>query len=210
MSRPNSIINAQLDYLLGVVNSHRDENCKKIHDEADRQAREIVHQAYRVGRQRLHGNIQDSRRQLRRSIDSARAKQHTRERLHQQQTDHQFLESAWQQLRDTLAMRWQSADNRRLWIDIVFHQSSEVLLEKSWLVEHPADWPHEEKSRLANQVRDFTGQLPEMQSAEDIPAGIRISSGGACVDGSSAGLLVDRLRIESELLSLGRERRSVT
>ena len=205
MSIPDSIIKAQLDHLIEVVNSHRDKRCTEIRDEAHRQAREIVRQAYRDGRQRLHGNIQDSRRQLRRSIDSARAKQHTAERLHQQQVDCQFLESAWEQLHDTLAMRWQPADSRQLWLDMIFHQAAEVLLEKSWLVEHPADWAQEEKSRLANQVHEFTGQQPEMQSCEDIAAGIRISADGACVDGSSTGLLADRLRIESELLSLGRE-----
>lgn len=201
MTKPGTIIGAQLDHLLEVVNSHRDERCNRIRSEAHQHAREVVRQAYRDARQRLHRDVQESREQMQRSIASARAKQKTQARLHKQQADVQFLKMAWQQLHDMLASRWQSSVSRKPWVEKVFLQACQVLLEKSWLVEHPLDWPDSEKSWLSDQIREHTGYPPDMRPADDISAGIRISSGGACVDGSVAGLLADRLRIDSELLS---------
>ena len=204
MSKPGTIVEAQLDHLLEVVNSHRDEHCSRIRREAHQHAREIVRQAYRDARQRLHRDVQESRQQMQRSIASAKARQKTRERQHKQQADRLFLNTAWQQLHDMLAIRWQSSDSRKSWVEKIFLQACQVLLETSWQVEHPADWSDSEVSLLADQIREHTGNPPDMQPADDISAGIRISSGGASVDGSTAGLLADRLRIDSELLSQGR------
>jgi hypothetical protein len=103
-----------------------------------------------------------------------------------------------------LATRWQSPGSRKSWVEKIFLQASQALLENSWQVEHPVDWPDSEKSRLSEQIREHTGNPPDMCPADDINAGIRISSGGASVDGSITGLLADRLRINSELLSRGR------
>jgi hypothetical protein len=111
---------------------------------------------------------------------------------------------AWQQLHDMLATRWQSSDTREFWVKKIFLQASQALLDKSWQVEHPIDWSDSEKSRLSDRIREHTGNPPDMRPADDISAGIRISSGGASVDGSITGLLADRLRIDSELLSQGR------
>lgn len=204
MTKPGTIIDAQLEHLLEVVNSHRDERCNKIRSEAHQQAREIVRQAYRDARQRLHRDIQESREQMQRSVASAKAKQKTQARLHKQQADIQFLDMAWQQLQDMLTTRWQSPDTRKSWVEKIFLQACQALFEKSWQVEYPADWPDSEKSWLSEQIREHTGNPPDMCPVDNISAGIRISSGGASVDGSIAGLLADRLRIDSELLSQGR------
>jgi vacuolar-type H+-ATPase subunit H len=204
MTKPGTIIDAQLDHLLEVVNNHRDERCDKIRSEAHQHAREIVRQAYRDARQRLHRDVQESRQQMQRSIASARAKQKTQARLHKQQEDLQFLDMAWRQLHDMLATRWRSSDTRESWVEKIFLQACQALLENSWQVEHPVEWPDSEKSRLSEQIREHTGNPPDMRPADDISAGIRISSGGASVDGSISGLLADRLRIDSELLSQGR------
>lgn len=204
MSKPGTIVEAQLEHLLEVVNSHRDERCSKIRHEAQQQGREIVRQAYRDARQLLHREVQGSRLQMQHSIASARARQQTRERQRKQHTDLLFLNAAWQQLHDTLVAHWQSSDSRKSWAEKIFHQACRVLLEYPWQVQYPADWPDGEISLLRDQIRDCTGHLPDMQAADDIKAGICISSGGARVDGSIAGLLADRLRIDSELLSQGR------
>ena len=62
-------------------------------------------------------------------------------------------------------------------------------------------WPDDEKQSFLQQVRKHTGQTPDARASADIGAGLRICSGGSCVDGTLTGILSDRRGVEAILLT---------
>ena len=90
---------------------------------------------------------------------------------------------------------------RKRWVNDLVMQASDTLTDAHWSIKHPADWPGQEcldlKARLSNEFECF----PTFEPQRSISAGLRITAGGACVDGSNHGLLQGRTRIEAMLLA---------
>ena len=58
MSMPETIIEAQIERLLEVVQDYRSKHCREIIDQSHLDARDIVRSAYKTARQRLHLDVQ--------------------------------------------------------------------------------------------------------------------------------------------------------
>ena len=201
MTTPGSIVDAQLQHLLEFLDKHRDEQCTEMLTQARSEAQQEIRQAYSEARARLHQAVQHTREQARLRLTSAVAQQQTRERQQRQQEDQALLERAWQPLRELLQQRWQDKATRQQWIDHLVQQAAAALVDNNWQIEHPEDWPVAERDALQARLVELHGYAPLLTAQPSISAGLRICAGDTCVDGSIAGLLRDRTRIESVLLA---------
>jgi hypothetical protein len=205
MSSENTIVGAQLQHLLEVVDRRRDEHCEDLTNEAEAQARQIVKKAFHAATVHAHEDLAELREQIRKQRAYADAQLHTRQRQQRQQIEQKMITAGWQQMHDALQQLWDDEPTRKRWVNDLVLKASGTLIDAHWSIEHPSDWPGQEcldlKARLSNDYECF----PTFEPQAAITAGLRISAGGACVDGSSSGLLQGRNRIEAMLLARIRE-----
>ena len=201
MSETGPVVDAQLKHLLAVVEKRRSEQCQKVLDKAQEQGRQLIKQAYRDARQRMHRELDELRQKRRQQLVSMVAQRQTRKRQRRQRADEELLTKTWVELREALLRRWRDSAMRRRWVDALVAQAASVLVDSHWLIEHPLDWPAEERSALQLRLQKRIGHTPHFEVKSTISGGLRICSGGACVDGSVDGLLRERLAIEAVLLA---------
>ena len=67
---PSSIVDAQVQRLLEIVEAYRKEQCDALITQANLDSRHIIRQAYREARMRLHQDIQNSREHMRSELSS--------------------------------------------------------------------------------------------------------------------------------------------
>jgi hypothetical protein len=202
MSEPQTIIEAQVGELLKLVESHRQDSCRKILEQAQSQAATIVKQAHREARARMHAATEQERTRAKEKIASTRAHLQTRRRQRHQQADMLLLERGWEKLRETLMKRWQDVDQRRVWVQALLREGLTLLPAEAWRVEHPPGWQPAEMLDLSSATALGTqDQTPVFVEARDIAAGLRIHVDHACLDGTLDGLLAIREAIEAQLLA---------
>jgi hypothetical protein len=197
MSVPDSEAQAQ-QQLLAVVERYREEQCAALLARANDQARELVRQGYAEARARGRRGVAEVRLHCRNRIAAAQARQQTRMRQQRHHDNSALLASLWEQLRGSILSRWQEPGARRAWIDALLRTAAASLLDSSWTIEHPVDWPQAEQHALRSRVGEASVSFAPQAG---MAAGLRICAGGACVDGSADGLLKDRAYIESLLLA---------
>ena len=202
---PSSIVDAQVQRLLEIVEAYRKEQCDALITQAKLDSRHIIRQAYRDARIRLHQDVQNSREHMRSELSSARAKLHTMMMQQRHQADQRFLEQSWNLLAAKLQARWQQPKQRQAWVQKIVVNAIKMVPGKDWLIEHPKNWAGDEQKQLRIQVNDkYTGRL-KFNCVAEITAGIRIVTDGAVIDGSLQGLMADRNGIESIFLAQCRE-----
>ncbi len=205
----DSIVDAQVERLLDVVQSYHKEYCEAEKAKARQQAGGLIQQAHHDARKRMHQVVLDNRERIQQEIDVAKAKQQTEKKQRQYRCDQRLLKFALDKLQQMLVSRWQLPEQRRVWIEHILGIASTMLLTDDWRIEYPADCSVAEKQQLrecitkqtAKQTVKQTGQSSTLVVNRDISAGIRISSNGLVVDGTLSGLLVNRSRIEAEFLA---------
>lgn len=197
----DSILDAQVQRLLDIVQAYQQEQCDALLSQAQQEAHGIVRQAYQLARRNIHEDIQLTRQHIRDTMAAARAKQHTLMMQQSHTAASSFLEQCWQALQPSLCARWQQPDCRRQWVAKLLATAKAVLPAGDWRIEHPADFSAEEQQQLVEQAQALAGVKPDVSSAPDLTAGIRISADGASVDGSLHGLLSDRTALEALLLA---------
>jgi hypothetical protein len=194
-------VEAQVQQLLQVVARHRDARCRELFAQARRDAEQVIRQAHAEARSRMHQSIQGIRETRRQRLVASEAQRQTHRRCHRQEADQRLLAAAWPPLRKALAARWSHEPVRQQWIDLLIRQACTLLLSPDWEIEHPRDWPEQERAALQERLARLLGRPPEFVAREGIGAGLRISANGTCIDGTLAGLLRDQVRIESRLLA---------
>jgi hypothetical protein len=207
MSESGPVVSAQLKHLLAVVEQRRSERCRAVMDQAHEQAREMVKQAYRDARQRMHRELGEIRQKRRQQMVSVVARRQTRKRQRRQQADEELLATTWLNLHAALQHRWRDSLMRERWVEDLVNQAASVLVDRHWVIEHPFDWPAQERSALQLRLQKQLAYAPQFEASSTITAGLRICAGGACVDGSTDGLLRERLAIEAVLLARINEHR---
>jgi F0F1-type ATP synthase membrane subunit b/b' len=194
-------VEAQMRQLLQVVARHRDERCNELLGQARREASQVIRQAHAEARARMHESVQGIREERRSRLAAAEAQLQTRRRRRREAADLWLLAAAWQPLRKALQGRWSQKTARRQWIDFLVQRARTLLVASDWQIEHPLDWPVQERTSLEERLNGQLGRLPEFIPREQISAGLRICADGTCVDGTLEGLLRDQARIESLLLA---------
>ena len=200
MSSPNSIVDAQVQYLLKLVEQHRQKSCTKIQALAQEKAAELISKAHGAARNRMHDFNINLRGEIDRQLSSTEARLQTQKRLARQQSDEELLDSGWSLMQTSLEQFWQQADTRRQWIDNLVTLATAKLVSPHWQIEHPADWATEERHTLQKLLQEQLGQLPEFKSDSNISAGLRLCATGSCIDGTVVGLMHEKSWIEAKLL----------
>ena len=206
MSDPGSVLDAQVEALEALVESTREERCQRLLEDAKRGVKETVKRAHRENRVRMRAAIDEQRKHMEEVFAATRARLATRARQQQQQSDKEQLSLAWARLGEVLLECWQDAGCRRRWILGLAEEALARLPGDPWRIEHPGDFDPTELSGMNERITQHCdGEAADFAIVEKLRAGLRIVAGGACVDGTLAGLLIDRNRVEAELLGFLRD-----
>lgn len=203
---------ARAKALLQLVADYRDQECRRLLGEAEAKARELLHQSYTRERAALHERITTERARARSLIQAAEAESATRERRRSEAGDAALIAAAWPRLTAALTACWAEPGCRGRWVESVLAQALARLPVGDWQVSHAPGWApgwtagggDSEQARLIGAIERHTGRAPAVRADAAIAAGLRIGCGGALLDGTLAGLLEDRERIEARLLALWR------
>jgi hypothetical protein len=201
VSETHSLPDTQAEALLEELRRDQHERCRDLIQAAHAEAADLVRQAWRQARARMHQAVQEERNRFALSLRKAEAQLETEARRRDQAYRMHLLAEGWGLLQDALRHRWAQPAARRLWCAAVVEQALERLLAGRWQIEHPAGWDPAELGDLARALGERAGGAPAFHARDDIQAGLRIRAGGACLDGTIRGLLVDRSDIEGRLLA---------
>lgn len=198
---PASVLDAQTQRLLQLVDDYREQHCHTLLDRAEQQARALLKQARQDALRRVREAVAAERARGRERVETAEARLQTRHRQREQQQTLLALEQAWPRLETALQVQWDEARTRRTWVDNAIRQALRTLPKDRWALTHPAGWDSRELDALAAAIREHCGAPPELSADESLHAGLRLCCAGACVDATVAGLLADRERITARLLA---------
>lgn len=198
---PSSIVDAQLQRLLQVVEDFRVTQCEALSEQASQQSRQVVNHSYQNARTRLRSHILEERQQLQQSLASVRAKQHTFVMQQKHQASRKFLNDSWGLLTTKLTQRWENPQQRQLWVQSIADVALATLPADEWQISYGGEWKKPEQKQLLEYIAARADRKVTIKTGSDIEAGIRFEGGGAVVDGTLQGLLSDRVRIESEILA---------
>ncbi len=201
MSTPHGIVSAQLDALLALIDEHRASRCGAIGEQTETECRQIIDDAHREARDRMHRAVEQERERARQRLVEARAQLQTRARHEQYRVALTLLAEGWERLQRALQDRWQNREQRVAWCLALIEQALQVLPCKPWTIEHPAEWHPDELHDAFERLRNHCGGLPTFTPADDVQAGLRFCTDGACLDGTLDGLLTDRTAVEARLLA---------
>jgi hypothetical protein len=197
-----SIVGAQVEALLQLVEDYREHRCGEILEHARVEAATAVEHAHREARARMRKAVEEERARSQEKIISTQARLQTQRRQGQQKADAVLLRQAWDALQQRLIARWQDDGSRRTWVRALLRQARAVLPAKKWQIEHPVGWRTREALGPESELdAQGDGELPVFVETPEISAGLRIRADEVCLDGTPAGLLASRAEVEAQLLA---------
>ncbi len=198
---PASIVDAQLERLLEIVENFKSTQCELLLEQASQQSKQIVSHTYHNARTRMRAHILEERQQLQQSLAAVRARQHTFVMQQKHQASRKFLNDSWELLTSKLVQRWKNPKQRKLWVISIADVALATLSADEWQIDCGGEWEKPEQKQLLDYIAEHSDRKVTVKTGSDIVAGIRINGGSAVVDGTLQGLLSDRVRIESEILA---------
>lgn len=187
--------------MLKLVESHELARCRELMAGAHEKIGTLLGTAHQSARRRMHRHVQELKHYRDREIARVQAELATARRQQRQRRDGALLEAGWARLSAALLARWQETGTRQRWVDNLARQAFARLPHARWQAAHPANWPAVERAVLAEALTRALGAAPELIEDRNIAAGLQFRAGGACLDGTLEGLLVDRAVIEATLLA---------
>lgn len=192
--------------LLAVVAEYRAQRCAELLDPARAQARALVAGALREARRRVRTAIGEERKRLAAALAAAEAQLATERRLVTQRRAAERLTLGWTALRAALQARWNDAAARGAWIDAHLARAQRVLHAvdptAAWTLTGPADWPADERARVAQALRAQGAPAVRVETDAQLAAGFRVQAGHNVLDATLDGLLADRHAVQGRLLQL--------
>lgn len=187
--------------LIELIMATRDARSAEILGQAREQAQARIHAAFREARQRVSHAIDEERVRARGllTVNEARLETHNRQR-YQDAVQH-LLSRARHRLGAALLARWNDAAQRKQWLEHLLGQALARLPRAHWIIEHAEGCDSHELAAWLERVTEHTGVRPTLTSDKHIAAGLRIQAGGACLDGTLAGLLADERAVQAKLLA---------
>lgn len=193
-------LDRQTEALLALVDADRERKCDAIVGEAKGRAAALLAEAHADARKRMRQMFHEERERMAQRVAAANARLSTRRRLADQQRAAAYLAAGWQRLPEELRRRWLDETTRRGWVAAVVARAHSVLAPGPWHIVHAADWPATERDALAAELVRGAGVAPTFRADDKVRAGLKIGVDGNVVDGTLAGLLIDRSEIGSRLL----------
>jgi hypothetical protein len=201
MNESDSIVRRQADALKQLLEQSRNAHCRTVHDQAEAQAAELRKRARRAARDRVSKAAHEERARLERELRLVEAEIETEHRRRGRLRDSALIEAGREALAQALAARWQDRAERAEWARAAVIEAGEVLLGRSWVLEHPPGWAADECEQVLAFARERMGVEIEAQADETLAAGLRVRTDGASVDMSVAGLLANERSLEGALLA---------
>jgi hypothetical protein len=186
--------------LMNLVEADRARQCEALLSEAKARAMAMLRQAHADARARVRQAFAEQRQRSEERIAAARARLQTRRRLNAQRRTSAVLAQARLRLPEELLRRWQSAEQRRIWIERAIASAGAVLPRGTWTIAHPPRWAVTEQHEFAAAIAgEFAAQATFVADAT-IRAGLRIGTDGNVIDATLEGLAADRQTIDWRLL----------
>ena len=199
--RAAGIVERQVDSMLRLLRRHESAEVEKILDAAYAAADQRVRAARSEARRRLHEAIQMLRSETDAKMTRLEAGSQAERRQRELEKARQVLAEGRRLLRDRVAARWEDAASRRQWTGALLERAERILPPGEWVVAHPAGWPADEREDFAARVAGIAGRAPTLSPEDGIAAGLRVSRGGATLDGTLQGLTGDASEIPARLLA---------
>jgi hypothetical protein len=187
--------------LLDLVEADRARQCAELLGEARERAAAVHEQAHREARASMRQAFAEQRQRRTDQLAAAYARLATHRRLHEQQRTAALLALARQRLPLELQALWQGSETRRAWVESTLASARQRLAPGAWRVVHAAGWPTEECA-ATRAALGAAGITLAFEADPLITAGLKVVADGNVIDGTLAGLLVDRADFEARLLHL--------
>jgi hypothetical protein len=201
MKETDGIVRTQVDALMALLEQSRNSLCSEVHEQAALEAAEIRRRARKLARGRVSKAANEERQRLEHEVRMVEAELETEHRRRGRQRDMALIEAGRKALAASLAARWGEPAQRRAWAEAALAEAGEVLLRRTWTLEHPAGWAAEERDQAIEFARAHCGAAVEAEPVDALEVGLRIRSEGALVDMSIPGLMANERTIEGELLA---------
>ena len=167
---PSSIVDAQLQRLLEIVEEFKTKQCEILLEQASQKSKQVVNHSYHNARTRLHLHILEERQQLQQSLAAVRAKQHTFVMQQKHQASRQLLNDSWELLTSKLVQRWKNPDQRKLWVQSVVDVAMASLPADEWQIEYGAEWEKPEQKQLLDYIAEHSDRKVTVKTGSDIVA----------------------------------------
>lgn len=201
MNDSESIVRTQVDALKQLLDQSRESTCRSAREQAELQAAEIRRRARAQARERVSKSAHEERARLEREVRMVEAEIETEQRKRARKRDTALIEAGLETLAGALARRWSDPAQRREWAEAAMAEAKIVLLGREWALEHPADWPADERDHAVAVAWSRCDARVEPVAVPELEIGLRIRSAGALVDMSIPGLMANVRTIEGELLA---------
>ena len=201
----DGIVSHQVETLTGVLRERTDKRCREIRQEAKRRADALLSQGRREARLRVHAAVLEERRRRESAILEARQRLETEARRQRQGRYQRLIDLAWPLLDRELAARWGRPASRAEWCELVVGEAVHLLGQDDWVVEHPhpqtGTWSADDRERLEKLLAARDIPPANFQPDSTLAAGLRVRRHGACLDGTTSGLLARREAVIALLLA---------
>jgi hypothetical protein len=173
--------------------------------QARARADEVVRDSRRAARARVHEAVTEERRRRESAVLEARQRLDTEARRQVQRRYRHLLGEAWPELTRELAARWAQPEARAEWCELLLEEAGDTLGGDGWIIEHPhpktGAWSRDDERRLEKALAARNLPAARFRADAEVDAGLRIRRGGACLDGTIAGLLARRTAVEGRLIA---------
>ena len=188
--------------LLGLLEESGEQQCLDLRSKTAEQVTEVRRKAFAQARERVAVAVREERARMAEALGRIKAEVETTLRRRMLAHDAEVLAEGRRQLLEALRDCWHKAAARRVWSSALLETAASVINAREWRIECPQDWPEDERSESIQRAAKHYQAKVEVQPDESLEAGLRLVSGGLCVDMSLSGLLRDEGRIDGALLGL--------
>lgn len=201
MNLPASVLEAQVESLLSLIERERRRRCEELENDGRNRIRTMLRETRARARIKLSEAVQYERSRLQEALQRSTAAMETRRAAVEHTRTQEMLARAWARLPQALVTRWMNPESRRRWCQGALLEASARLREQHWRID-VAPGPDETEKRELLRVADRDGAgAHTLHVQPELTAGLRIVAGGAVLDASLAGLLSDRASIAARLVA---------
>jgi F0F1-type ATP synthase membrane subunit b/b' len=200
----------QAQQLIGAIDAGTEAEIEAIIAAARKEAGAIVADAHRVARARMGELLPRLRQERATALAQQQARIDADARRREQERAARLVAAGRQQLVPALAARWRDETARHRWLDAAFAVAGRFLRPGNWHIEVAPGVPDDDRERLAQQAERRHASRLDWREDSTMAAGLRLSSEGAVLDATPAGLLADASAIDAALLAALDRRRPAT
>ncbi len=202
MKQPTNREISSVADLRALLQESGEQQCAAVRAEGAKTLAEARRKAFARARSRVRTAIRDERARMAEALGRVEAEVETAVRRRRLAHDARVLVEGRERLVDALTERWRQPEARRTWAETLLAQAADVVNARRWRMDCPSDWPEAERAEIIELGAERYQARIDVGSDAGLEVGLRLSSGGVCVDMSLAGLLADRDRVDGTLLDL--------